>query len=73
MARVLGKYREAQRWTPDPSRPISESEQNWDRIGFGERPLSALRSELRPRCGLEHRLHNLDRGARLGEGLRRAE
>ncbi len=38
MARVLGKYREAQRWTPDPSRPMSETEQNWDRIGFGERP-----------------------------------
>ncbi len=38
MARVLGKYQEAQRWTPDPSRPMSETEQNWDRIAFGERP-----------------------------------
>jgi betaine-homocysteine S-methyltransferase len=37
MARALGKYRETQRWTPDPSRPMSETEQNWDRVQFGER------------------------------------
>jgi betaine-homocysteine S-methyltransferase len=41
MARVLGKYRETPRWTPDPSRPMSETEMNWDRIGFGERPRAA--------------------------------
>jgi betaine-homocysteine S-methyltransferase len=41
MARVLGKYREAQRWTPDPSRPMSETEKNWERIDFGARSREA--------------------------------
>jgi betaine-homocysteine S-methyltransferase len=44
MARVLGKYREAQRWTPDPTRPMSETEKNWERIGFGARSREASAS-----------------------------
>ncbi len=38
MARALGKYREETRWTPDPSRPMSETEKNWDRLAFEGRP-----------------------------------
>jgi betaine-homocysteine S-methyltransferase len=37
MARALGKYREEPRWSPDPSRPMSETENNWERIGMAER------------------------------------
>lgn len=31
MARALGKYREKAVWQPDPSRPMSETEFNWER------------------------------------------
>lgn len=32
MARALGKYTEATPWTPDPSRPMSATERDWDRV-----------------------------------------
>jgi hypothetical protein len=31
MARALGKYKEETVWTPNPSRPMSETEFNWER------------------------------------------
>lgn len=31
MARALGKYKEEQVWKPDPTRPMSETEFNWER------------------------------------------
>ena len=37
MARALGKPHAERRWAPNPAQPMSETEQNWERIGMAER------------------------------------
>jgi betaine-homocysteine S-methyltransferase len=37
MARALGKYEEQTRWRPDPASPMSETEENWERISAAGR------------------------------------